>query len=87
MIVECFKFQRTKFKNSPSFYDGIVNILYIEPFFVGGKSFEPMSIFLLHENCLAFDFTLGLDVVSATCSKGVTFVEDCPWDIFSLLTN
>lgn len=45
MIVECFKFQRTKFKKSPSFYDGIVNILYIEPFFVGGKSFEPMSMF------------------------------------------
>ncbi len=88
MIVECFKFQRIKFRKSPSFYDGIVNILDIKVFFLGGKSFEPVSIvFCFMKKNLVFYFTLGHDVVSATCSKGVTFVEDCPWDIFSLLTN
>jgi hypothetical protein len=36
---------------------------------------------------LGLAVTLGLNVVGVACSKGVTFVEDCPWDIFSILTN
>ncbi len=75
MIVECFKFQRTKFRNSLSFYDGIVNILDIEAFFLGGIV---STIFCFMKKYLIFYFTLSLDVMNATCSKGVTFVKDCP---------
>ncbi len=36
---------------------------------------------------IGFGVTLGPSVVGTTCSKGVTFAKDCPWDIFSLLTS
>jgi len=54
-------------------------LLGVEPFFAGGKSFEPMAI-VLHfmKEYLGFVVTLGPSVLGATCSKGVTFAKYSP---------